>query len=169
MSVRYRYYCPVEKELVYEDRTVEAGPPIICLNDASASIQNVTVVQHTEASNPGSSGSNSFNFIFIQDSREPYLDGRARSYSTACTFYYQANMSISRFIVIASTDRDEGHLRIFDYTHGHTICEKSFTNERKEIIDLGTLSNLPNEDAVFELQYYNSRNRKIYIYALSAM
>ena len=42
-------------------------------------------------------------------------------------------------------------VKIFDYTNDTTICTQTFTNTNTEILDMGTISNIPTTDVIFEV------------------
>ncbi|MHA1754540.1 MAG: hypothetical protein ACTSYR_03375, partial [Candidatus Odinarchaeia archaeon] len=65
---------------------------------------------------------------------------------------------INKIKAIAWVKQSEkpGDILIYDVTNGNIIVEKNGINgEVSEIIDLGTLSNIPTEEAVFEIQLRN--------------
>ena len=45
-----------------------------------------------------------------------------------------------------------GYIRVYDTTNGKTIAEKAFLDGFPSVIDLGELSNLPADEAVWEIQ-----------------
>lgn len=71
---------------------------------------------------------------------------------------------------IASNSKADtsGNVKVFDVTNAATIAEKTaISGETKAIVDLGTLSNLPSGEAVFELQF--KRNAGTGTFRLHAM
>lgn len=62
---------------------------------------------------------------------------------------------------------DSYDVRIYDATNDQIIAESNFNNLIPIVNDLGTLSNLPNEEAVLEIQCKkNGGNNNQRVYAL---
>ena len=52
-------------------------------------------------------------------------------------------------------------------SNGNSIAEKNFTNTTKAIVDLGTLSNIPASEAIFEVQMKRTGGGNAYLAAIN--
>ena len=59
--------------------------------------------------------------------------------------------TLSKIHGITWVESDAAYIKIYDYNNGLTIVEKQITNTDKDCIDLGTLSNVPTDQAIFEI------------------
>ena len=63
-----------------------------------------------------------------------------------------------------------GNVRIYDITNSQQIAEKTgIANEIPDVHDLGTLANLPTDEAVFEVQLADPLGDEIRLYALEVV
>lgn len=72
--------------------------------------------------------------------------------------------------IIAHIEKAEDlcSVRIYDVTNSKVICEKTgINNTASQVIDLGTLSNLPTAEAVFEIQAKSTDGDEIRISSLA--
>lgn len=79
------------------------------------------------------------------------------NYTTIATFSYPGsnnwpNTSNIKVISIMETGGTSYDIKIMDITNNNQIVTKNLTNVDEEICDLGTLSNLPTDPAIFEVQ-----------------
>jgi len=80
---------------------------------------------------------------------------KSKEYIVAINISISENINtISNISVLSYMDNkaDSYDVRVYDITNDNIIAEKNFTNTSMEINDLGTLSNLPTNDAIFEVQ-----------------
>jgi len=89
---------------------------------------------------------------------QPYLDTVSLTYVSAARFIFRGT-DIGTPTKIKATcwvDNvgDIGAIKIYDLTNSATIAENNnITNTTESIIDLGTLSNLPSSEAIWEVQF----------------
>jgi len=80
----------------------------------------------------------------------------SNSYMTITSFNYPGtnfwknttNIKVISFMEEGGTDYD---VKIYDITNHKKIAEKTFSNTDEDICDLGTLNNLPSNEAIFEV------------------
>jgi len=82
---------------------------------------------------------------------------KSASYETVASFIFEGSTAlavISAIKVIVSADgATSGSIRIFDFTNTQVIAELSMFTETSQVIkDLGTISNVPAGEALFEVQ-----------------
>lgn len=58
-------------------------------------------------------------------------------------------------------------IRVYDITNNNIVAEGTFTNETLAINDLGTISNVPSNDSIFEIQGKGDSNRWFYYDSIS--
>lgn len=99
----------------------------------------------------------------------PQLSSSQTSYKVLAKFIFRGTIDAgtpSSISILAFTSAASGDIRIFDSKNAQTIAEQSFTNSVQEIIDMGAISNLPSDEAVFEIQGKKSGGGSVSIAAL---
>ncbi len=93
-------------------------------------------------------------------------------YATVGSFAFDAGTTIKSIKIVSRMESSitSFDLRLFDATNSQTLAEANFTNTTDQINDLGTLSNIPVADAIFEIQAKKnggSTNKKITVRDIS--
>ena len=96
--------------------------------------------------------------VTLSGETNPYLETTSASYTvrTRCIFPGSTLVTMNNIIATCSvpTGAYSMDLRIYDVTNGQVICEKlTFGTSTVTAYDLGTLSNIPTNQAIFEIQY----------------
>ena len=77
--------------------------------------------------------------------------------------YHQSIQSI-KIIAYMQNGNTSYDVKIYDVNNNKVIAEKNFTNTTEDILDMGSLSNLPYKETIFEVQVKSNKNRKdVYI------
>lgn len=102
-----------------------------------------------------SKASNSFSINFASDV-SPYIKKNTTSYNIVSRFIYagESNLGVASSIKVVGEVIGSGQasIKLTNITTGDIICEKTnIIQSGIQIIDLGSISNLPNQSAVFEL------------------
>ena len=76
------------------------------------------------------------------------------TYSTVGSFSFDSEVIIKSIKIVSRMESGitSYDLRIFDTTNSKTLAEVNFANTSDQINDMGTLSNIPVVDAIFEIQ-----------------
>jgi len=126
----------------------------------------------------GSTGSTgTLEYSFSSHNKEGVYHNKT-SYKSLAKFLFPGSNSlgsVSTIKAVVKTLRSKtfsgkcsGYIRIYDVTNAKVICEKGYSTTYAHILNLGVLSNIPTEEAVWELQLKSSQNqKKNYCYALS--
>lgn len=100
------------------------------------------------------------------NSTNPYIEVKSSYYRTAAKFIFNGTTELGTPVKIkvayqVQQSSKPGSIRIYDYTNGNVIAEKTHLNSTSEnIVDLGSLSNLPSSQAVFEVQMKTTSSSK---------
>ena len=100
------------------------------------------------------------------------IESITTSYTTARSFIFPGTSAMGmpsciEVIACMSGGNSEGFIRLYDLTNNQIICEKaSIYNTDPSIIDLGQISNIPSDKAMFEIQLKHSGARKIMCHCL---
>jgi hypothetical protein len=108
--------------------------------------------------------------IGFHDNSQPDVSISSSSYSVLASFIYGGSTAVGAptyMKAILHTSATSGDIKIFDSTNAQTIATKNFTNSTKLIIDLGTLSNIPTGEAIFEVQMKRTGGGNAYLAALN--
>jgi len=85
-----------------------------------------------------------------------YLERDTDIFARAALFQFDGLNSVNApntMETVSFMESGSGKVKIFDLTNGNDIAESAFFNNTVEaVIDLGVISNLPNDAAVFEMQ-----------------
>lgn len=135
----------------------EKGTPVnadlVIIEDSAASNAKKKV---QVGSLPGSSGTQLIQSMCYAEKDKPYVDSSSSSYFVhgRTAFAGTTKMGTPTNIkAIANVTAGTGSMKIYDLTNAATIAENtSITGTTPAIIDLGTLSNLPTGEAIFEIQ-----------------
>ena len=102
------------------------------------------------------------NFTMSDHQSRDYVANANRTWVTIRSFIYDGtNLWIpEKFAIIASRAGQvtTGYARLFDYTNGNEIAQIEWTDELKSVYINSTLQNLPQGQAIFELQTKTSNN-----------
>ena len=83
------------------------------------------------------------------------------------TFFFSGSLKedIRSISVIANIKNDTNSydVRIYDKTNKQVIASANFTNVESELNDLGTLSNIPTGESIFELQVKSNKKNQIIV------
>jgi hypothetical protein len=95
-------------------------------------------------------------------SAQYYRSATAAAYSTVSRFIFRGSTihgtpTNAKAIAWISSSSQTGRVRLYDITNSLTIATSgTFNNTTGAIIDLGTISNVPTGDAIFEVQILSS-------------
>jgi hypothetical protein len=85
-----------------------------------------------------------------------YLEENSTSYivKARCILSGTNRMGLPKKILVSATQVSTGvgYLRLWDSSNGNTIAEKAITNLSFDVVDMGLLTNLPEEPAMLEVQ-----------------
>lgn len=102
---------------------------------------------------------------------DPKKDGtRSKNFSKIGAFKYNGSkqMGIINYIEVLSfmqSDATSYSVRVLDKTNNKIVAEKNgLINTIEQIIDLGTISNIPEQQAIFELQAKITSNSRKFVY-----
>ena len=107
--------------------------------------------------------------LAFSDNNSPFLSVNGASFEKISEFLFSGTDLLglpTLMKVIARTSATSGDIKVFDSTNSLTIVEKNITNIPDEIIDMGTLSNLPASEAIFEIQMKRTGGGSTFISAL---
>lgn len=99
----------------------------------------------------------------------PQLSSSQTAYKILAKFIFSGTVETgvpNAISILAFTSAASGDIRIFDSTNALTIAEKNLTNATQEILDMGSLTNLPGGEAVFEIQGKKTGGGSVSIAAL---
>jgi hypothetical protein len=108
--------------------------------------------------------------IGFHDNSQPDVSTSSVTYTIVASFVYGGSTAVGTptyMKAILHTSATSGDIKIYDVTNGNTIVEKNFTNTTKAIIDLGTLSNIPTGESIFEVQVKRTGGGNAFIGALN--
>lgn len=115
-------------------------------------------------------GAKTINFTF-GDKDHNGIKVSSSHYSAMRSFIFAGSDKLgspSSVKVIADVRGDYGSIRLYDATNGNVICEKQdISNTDLEIIDLGTIENVPTGEAIFELHLKGNGSKKVTCYNLN--
>jgi len=128
--------------------------------------------QYVDTQAGGGNGSSDIAFSFDGDDQTEGLSTNNISYEIHTSFRFAGTVSLGTPISIkcvVSLDRndDTGFIRIKDQTNNNNIVTKSFTQDTKHILDLGSLSNLSSSEAVWEVHIRVGSNATITVHSLN--
>lgn len=100
---------------------------------------------------------NDFNFSFFNPAaNKDYVEVNSSSYVLVATFIYRGTGIWTPATVLAGLSRKAGagtsYLRIYDADNNEVILEHQFTAVARTLYEITSLSNLPTENAFFEVQ-----------------
>lgn len=107
----------------------------------------------------GPSGLSRVDQLCFSDNGQPYISTAQNTYIVRAQFVFLGTTTmgaVNAIKALVSTDATTGWIKIMDVTNVNVIAEKSFTNGTFDIVDMGTLSNLPASQAVFEVEMKKS-------------
>lgn len=108
--------------------------------------------------------------IGFHDNSQPDVSVSSSTYKIIASFVYGGStlVGVPTFMkAILHTTATSGDIKIFDVSNGNSIAEKNFTNTTKAIVDLGTLSNIPAAEAIFEVQMKRTGGGNAYLAAIN--
>lgn len=111
---------------------------------------------------PGASGA-VYNITAIKDQNEPYIKDNNTTYTVHAYFNFRGSNNTPvtgcKAVVWASNASADAQIRVYDATNLNQICESAtFNNLTPAVVDLGTLSNVPTGEALFEIQLKRVNN-----------
>jgi hypothetical protein len=94
------------------------------------------------------------------------------TYTTLTSFDFPglniwSDVSNIKIISLMEAGGDSYDVRIYDVTNNNLICSKTLNNEYECISDLGSLSNLPSDESIFEIQAKINNNTIAHIKNIS--
>jgi hypothetical protein len=105
----------------------------------------------------GGSGGNDIHISIVRDEQKPFVELKIETYTTQAYFIFRGTSAFGAPIAIkvvawAKTSGQDYGVRIYDVTNSNQICEITDDTSTPGIRDMGTLSNLPTSEALFEVQ-----------------
>jgi len=114
----------------------------------------------------------SFNKTFQQiftSNDKGHIETTNSSYKVVASIYFPGTNCIGNVLDIkaiagGNTANVLGKIKVYDYTNSKTIVEKTGIDQvGKDFVDLGDFSNLPEEEAILEIQIANAGSDSFYI------
>ena len=129
------------------------------LSGAELAVLNTIIANHVPKSITG----NIINNIIISSDQVT-----TNTYTTIASFSFPGtnlwrNVSNIKVISFMEYGGTSYMVRIYDITNNNQVCLKTFSNTDENIYDLGILSNLPNNESIFEVQAKISGSTVAYI------
>lgn len=122
----------------------------VTFNSALSGAEETTLDGLVSAHTPTNIGSQTINLAVETD------DITDTTYHTVMVFNYLGSDSQTPTHIKVVSEMDDGgtsyDIRIMDVTNNNAVCTSNFTNTLAQVNDLGTLSNLPTNAAIFEVQ-----------------
>lgn len=111
--------------------------------------------------------------LSFSGNKSPHIEINKTTYVTASRFIFQGSNRVGTVDDInVGVDVDSGtsaSIRIYDHTNGNVIGEETgITNTDLQIITIDTISNVPQTQAIFELQVkININKKKVRVHCLT--
>jgi len=137
-----------------------AGDDLILIEDSEAS----NAKKKVKVSNLAKSCFHPIDYSFgaLKD-----LTGVTWTKATAFQFRGSTTLGTPSVIeIVADQSSTSSDIRIYDTTNSLEICTLNFTNETSSILDLGTLSNIDADAAIWEVQYKEDGSGKVNIWSM---
>ena len=96
-----------------------------------------------------------YSFPIISGKGTPWIETTSNDYEVCGSFILRRTFNSPDLAAIKAVLNATGgtmYCRIYDYDNANIIAEASTTETSKLIVDLGTLSNVPDEDSLIEIQ-----------------
>ena len=126
----------------------------ILIADASDSGNLKKVTAQTIADLAAGSTTNDINYAYGTGNSSGFIMA-STSFAVNRTFRFGGTTALgtpSAITIIAFNNNTSSDAKVYDLTNSLEICTVNFTNGSFAIIDMGTLSNLPTGEAIWELQ-----------------
>lgn len=100
----------------------------------------------------------SLDLLIFGTAKAPYMSSTSTSYTTVARFIFRGTQTFgiptnAKVIAWTSIPVKTGAVRLYDITNSTVIATSAnFSNTTAMIIDLGTITNLPPNDSIFEFQ-----------------
>lgn len=110
--------------------------------------------------------------ITLSGNANNYLFAKSATYAVLTRFAFKGITALGsptniKAIIHVKTAAKPGDVRIYDLTNANAICEVTgISSLTPTLVDLGTLSNLPSGEAMFEVQAKDPLGDEIYISGL---
>ena len=94
----------------------------------------------------------------LSGNSQNYLFTKNATYTVLSRFIFRGTIALGtptniKIVAHVKTAAKPGDVKVYDLTNTETICEVTGINGTSSyIIDLGTISNLPSGEAIFEIQ-----------------
>jgi len=113
--------------------------------------------QYVDSQSGGGSGSTDIELCFGGEKDKYGLTTSNSSYEVHTAFRFGGTSTLGtptaiKAVVSLDGGDSTGYVKIYDRSNNKTIVSKSFTNDDIHILNLGSLSNLPSNEAVWEVQ-----------------
>jgi len=119
--------------------------------------------------NTGNTGNTDINFCFFENGSRPYLKCNSSSWSIMASFIFRGTnvLGIPTAVEITAYNKENrtGGIRLYDYTNNNVICQTTVNSKTRQILVNTSLSNLPTEKSIIEIQGYIS-NRDLFLESL---
>ena len=102
-------------------------------------------------------GSRDFSYSFFANNGVPYLQLNTITYSTIAEIYWGGSAEFGTIdditaIIGSNNATQTAEVRVFDRTNGLVIAEVSYASLTRDIVDMGTISNVSTGPAIYEVQ-----------------
>jgi len=99
----------------------------------------------------GGGGDNSSTYSWSENATNPWLKTGSNSFIIVAKIRFKGSTAVGTPTAIKAVGL-RSTIKIFDFTNSLTIAEGGNTSTTSVIFDLGTISNIPTGEAVFEVQ-----------------
>jgi len=160
---RYRIYCETEQVYVVGQSD---EPPTECYNDPAhvVRLDSVVIVGRDVDLKPVATVTN----VKAGKHGSEYAEVNGSSWESVSTTLLNASSKPSTFTAVTgmSGSNGQGYVRMFDVTHQQELAVIEFTNEDKQVHRID-IQNLPDEDAIVEIQMRETGSKKARLYYAS--